>query len=259
MGANTGGFVWYDLMTPDPEAAILFYSGVVGWGTQPFEIAGMPPYTMWTKNGGQPIGGVAPLGEAEREKGLPPHWLGYVGVADIDAAAVRVGELGGTILHPPTDIPTVGRFAVIADPQGAALALFSSLGPAQPLAPPEPGDFSWHELATSDYEAAFDFYSKLFGWQQQEEMDLGGGCMYRIYGLPGHPLGGMFHKPAEMPGPPAWLYYALVPDLDGAIARLTAAGGTVVNGPMDVPGGDRIVQAVDPQGAFFALHARAGG
>ncbi len=259
MASKQGRFVWYDLMTPDPAAATGFYGGVVGWGTQPFEIPGMPAYTMWTRPDGGPIGGVVELGGAEREKGIPPHWMGYVSVADVDAAATRVDKLGGRVMHEPCDIPTVGRFTVIADPQGAVVALYTSLNPGEEAGEPRPGDVSWHELATTDHEAAFAFYSELLGWQVHEDMDMGDGWIYRIYGLPETPLGGIFTKPAEMPGPPAWLYYATVADLDTAVDRITAGGGAVLNGPMEVPGGDRIVQAVDPHGALFALHCPAGG
>lgn len=252
-----GRFVWYDLMTTDPIAATAFYNQLIGWGTQPWQGGGMP-YTMWTTSGG-PIGGVMDLPREARDAGAPSHWLAYVGVTDIEATCRRAEALGGAVLHPRTDIPGAGCFAVLRDPQGAVFAVYSSDSLSTDEAtPPGIGQISWHELATSDLEAGYAFYRDLFGWDvQQEDLDMGGGWMYRIYGQPGGlPLGGMFTKPAEMPGPPFWLYYIAVPSVDEAVARVKEIGGRVLNGPMEVPGGDLIAQCADPQGAVFALYSK---
>jgi predicted enzyme related to lactoylglutathione lyase len=257
MSDNGGCFVWYDLMTTDPGAAADFYTALVGWGTQPWE--GSPePYTMWT-NDGTPLGGVAELPKAARESGAPPHWLAYVHVPDVAATAARVEEMGGQVMHPPTDIPGAGRFAVLADPHGAVFAIYAHSGEGSELPDPSKvGQISWHELATSDFEAAFDFYQQLFGWTTKEDMDMGGGAIYRLYGQPdGMPQGGMFTKPKEMPGPPMWLFYIRVADIHAAAEKVQSLGGQVINGPMEVPGGDLIAQCVDPQGAMFAIHGSA--
>jgi predicted enzyme related to lactoylglutathione lyase len=247
-----GRFVWYDLMTSDPAKAEGFYKKVAGWGTSVWE--GPTPYTMWTANN-QMIGGVMTV-----PKGVssPPHWLAYIAVADVDATAKQVQSLGGAIHKEPTDIPTVGRFAVFADPQGAAFAVFTSQGTTPGHeGPPNVGEFSWHELATSDYAAAFRFYQALFGWEKQAEHDMGPMGIYLLFSRRGQELGGMFNKPAEMPGPPSWLQYIRVDSADAAAERVKANGGTILNGPMEVPGGDRIAQCLDPQGAAFAVHSRA--
>lgn len=252
---SRGRFVWYELMTTDPAAAQRFYTDVVGWGTTPFEDAPMP-YTMWTK-GESPdsmIGGVAELPAEARSGGVLPHWMAYVAVPDVDRTAARVEKLGGRILMGPDDIPNVGRFVLFADPQGATMSAFrSSTGTPMPEREAEPGDVSWHELATTDPDAAFDFYAELFGWEKTEAMDMGEAGTYQMFGRSGRPVGGVFRKPAEMPGPPAWLYYVKVADLDAALGKVGKRGGKVLNGPMDVPGG-RIAQCMDPQGAAFALH-----
>jgi len=253
---NRGRFVWFDLMTSDPKAAIDFYTKLIGWGTQEWE-GGDKPYTMWA-NGETPLGGVTELPPEVREAGAPPHWLAYVAVPDVDAAAARVSGLGGAIHHKPTEIPGAGRFAVVGDPQGAVLAIYkSSEESAEPAGPSKTGEFSWHELATSDAASAYDFYQDLFGWEKQETMDMGEAGIYQIYGRGGVPLGGMFKKPAEMPGPPAWLYYIKVDDVTQAVEMVKELGGQVLNGPMEVPGGDLIAQCIDPQGAVFALHSAA--
>ena len=252
-----GRFVWYELMTSDPSAAQTFYGQVIGWSTAPFEGAGQP-YTMWL-NGQTPIGGVMQLPDEAKVVGAPPHWLVYIGTPEIDGTVDQARTLGASIIVGPQDIPTVGRFAVLKDPQGAAFAAFTPADESPGReGNPENGDFSWHELATVDHEAAFTFCSSLFGWQKTEAMDMGEAGMYQMYGLPGTaiPLGGMFNTPKEVPAPPHWLLYTMVDDVDARAEQVKTMGGTILNGPMEVPGGDRIVQCMDPQGAAFALHSK---
>ena len=244
-----GRFVWYDLMTRDAQGAVAFYGDVAGWGTQAWQNPEMP-YTMWMA-GEDMIGGIGPLPE---DAPAPPHWLAYVAVPDVDASAAQARELGGQVIHPPMDIPEVGRFAIIADPQGAMIALFSSAQGPMPEPEPRPGLISWHELATSDDEAAMEFYSRLFGWETIDNMDMGPLGFYRIYGQRGKQYGGMYKKPADMPVPPHWLLYIQVADLDATVEKVKARGGQLLFGPEEVPGGGRIAQCLDPQGAMFALH-----
>jgi predicted enzyme related to lactoylglutathione lyase len=253
--ANRGRFVWYDLMTGDPKAAEDFYRQLIGWGTQEWE-EGDQPYTMWT-NKETPLGGVMEMPEEVRAAGAPPHWMAYVAVDDVATTAGRVREAGGSVLHGPTDIPGAGSFAVLSDPQGAAFAIYHSASEAaqDPPGQPQIGQFSWNELATSDYKSAFTFYSDLFGWEPKEAMYMGDAGIYQIYGRGESNFGGMFNKPDEMPGPPMWLYYIKVDDVNASVEKVAELGGQVVNGPMEVPGGDLIAQCVDPQGALFALHS----
>lgn len=252
--AKTGRFVWYDLMTSEPAAAEDFYTKLVGWGTQPWE-GGDTPYTMWT-NQETPLGGVMEMPEEVRASGAPPHWMAYVAVEDVRETSTKVIAAGGKILKEATDIPGSGSFAVLADPQGAAFAVYSSVSEEQDAQSQPPlGRFSWNELATSDSKGALAFYSDLFGWVPQDAMDMGEAGIYQIYGREGEPLGGMFNKPDEMPGPPMWLYYISVADVRTAVEAVKELGGQVVNGPMEVPGGDLIAQCLDPQGALFALHS----
>ena len=252
---DRGRFVWYDLMTKDKKAAQDFYTKVVGWGTQGFEGGGQP-YTMWTR-GEQPIGGLMDQPAEAAKSGVPPHWLAYVGVPNVDDTCREAEKLGARIHVAPRDIPTVGRFAVIADPQGAVFAAFTpapSSTPPRPEGPPQVGEISWHELATTDQAAAFRFYNSLFGWEKDEAMDMGPVGVYQLFKRKGQQLGGMYNKPAEMPFPPNWLLYARVPDVHKGAETVKSLGGKVLNGPMEVPGGGWIVQIMDPQGAMFALH-----
>jgi predicted enzyme related to lactoylglutathione lyase len=252
-----GRFVWYELMTSDPEAAKRFYSSITGWGTQLFEGAGSP-YTMWV-NGETPIGGVTELTPEMASQRVPPHWMAHISTDDVDETVAEATELGAKVILPATDIPTVGRFAILADPQGATFAVFKAaqeMGSDSDFAP-KVGEASWHELTTTDHVAAFDFYSKLLGWEKTSEMDMGPGGTYQMFGEKANsrPYGGMYNFMPEMPPmPPNWLPYVRVTGLDACVERVRKLGGQVLNGPMEVPGGDRIAQCMDPQGAAFAVH-----
>ncbi|WP_421997956.1 VOC family protein [Reyranella sp.] len=246
-------FVWYELMTTDTKAAESFYSKVVGWKSGDSGQPGLD-YTLFLADT-QPMAGLMKLTPKDCEAGVRPGWVGYVGVEDVDAHADRAGKAGGALHVPPTDIPNVGRFAVIGDPQGAVICLFKPLEamPA-PAAGTEPrtGTVGWHELMAADGEKAFDFYSGLFGWTKAEAMDMGEMGKYQLFAAGGAPIGGMMTKPAAVPAP-FWAYYFTVDSISAALERLKAAGGSVINGPMEVPGGSWIVQGLDPQGAMFCL------
>ena len=211
--AARGRFVWYDLMSTDPAASIAFYKEVVGWDTTAWSgDGGDRAYMMWT-NDDCLIGGVMQLPPEAVEAGSPPHWLAYIYTPDVDATAQQAVELGGVVMMPPQDIPGVGRFAILLDPQGAVFAAFTAAesGSAPGYdGPPKPGVFSWHELTTTDYEAAYAFYTQLFDWEKTDTMDMGEMGAYQMYGRNGMPLGGMFNKTPDMPAemPPNWLYYA---------------------------------------------------
>jgi predicted enzyme related to lactoylglutathione lyase len=251
---NTGRVVWYELLTTDPKAAIAFYTEVIGWKTERWEKS---DYTMWVASQG-PLGGVTLLPEEAKKMGAPPYWQANVRVANVDETLAKVKQLGGKVYH-VEDVPTVGRLAVIADPQGAVIAVFTPQGEMPPHDSAKPGEFSWHELYTTDLEAAFKFYSQIAGWERLGEFDMGPMGTYLLWGREGKQLGGMMTMPKDMKTPdgrtvpPSWMYYVTTSDLDAALARAKAKGARVLNGPMEVPGGQRIVQLMDPQGAAFAL------
>jgi predicted enzyme related to lactoylglutathione lyase len=148
----------------------------------------------------------------------------------------------------------VGRFAVIADRQGAFLSIFQPTSDMALHDASKPGEFCWSELVTSDSAAAFAFYAKLFGWKVIDEMNMGDMGTYRVFGLGDVRVGGMMTAPKGSKMPPTWGYYTQVSNLQAAIERATKRGAKVINGPMEVPGGASIAQLVDPQGAVFALH-----
>lgn len=254
MSQSTGTFVWYELMTSDAEAATRFYQSVVGWEAKD---AGMPgaDYTILSVDG-TGVGGLMTLPPDARAQGVPPCWTGYIGVDDVDAYVHRVTTAGGKLLREPGDIPGVGRFAVVADPYGAVFMLFTDSSGEMPaaVAGGTPGHVGWHELHAGDGAGAFAFYSGLFGWTKDQAMDMGPQGVYQLFATGGHAVGGMMTKMAEVPQP-FWLYYFNVAALDAAVDQVTAGGGKVVVGPMEVPGGSWIVNCTDPQGAYFALVA----
>lgn len=253
-------FVWYELMTTDTASARLFYGSVVGWGTRDASQPHMA-YTLFTV-GERPVSGLMDLPDQARKMGARSGWIGYISVADVDAAAAKVASLGGTVQVQPTDIPEVGRFAVVSDPQKGVFTLFRPLPIQSPPEDPEPGTpghIGWHELYAEDWEKAFDFYAGMFGWQKGDPMDMGELGIYQLFTTAGGqmPVGGMFNKPRSMPTP-FWLFYFNVDDIDAAVTRVEGGGGKLLNGPMQVPGGDWIVQCMDPQGAMFALVGKRG-
>ena len=250
----TSGFVWYELMTSDAEAAKAFYAAVVGW--EPQDLGGPHQgYSILNANG-RGVAGLMTLPAEACEKGERPGWLGYVAVGDADAAAAGIEAAGGRVLRAPADIPEVGRFAVVADPGGAPFMLLRPT-PRGDVPPPlprmTPAHVGWHELHAADGEAAWRFYSDRFGWNEVSAMDMGPMGTYRLWTADGgEAVGGMMTKPPQMPQP-AWLFYFVVDSVDAAAARIRASGGEVINGPMQVPDGSWIVQAFDPQRAMFAL------
>jgi predicted enzyme related to lactoylglutathione lyase len=249
-----GRFVWYELMTTDMQAAMAFYTKVMGWGAWD---ASMPdrPYVLFSA-GPAPVGGMMDLPQDARTADVKPSWIGYIGVDDVDATAERIERRGGAVHVPPTDVAGISRFAIFADPQTARLALFKWLKPGQeqPAEPGAIGRVGWHELLAADWETAFDFYGELFGWQKAEA-DVGATGTYQLFSIGGQTVGGMLTKPAITPDP-FWLYYFNVGDIDAAAKRVQAGGGQVVHGPLEVRGGRWTAQCMDPQGGLFALQGQ---
>ena len=247
--------VWYELMTTDTAAAGTFYRNVVGWTTAPFEQSPMP-YTVFNRGDNA---GVAGMMARPDDMHMPPFWAMYVAVPDLDEAVGRIKGLGGGECSPVIDVPSVGRMQMMQDPQGAAFYIMQP-APAQderPEGPAEIGNASWHELMTTDAPATMTFYHEIFGWQPGDALDMGPAGKYQMFNRPHGMIGGMMTKPPQMANvPPNWQIYFRVPDVHAAAERIKANGGQILNGPMEVPGGDWVVNAMDPQGAAFGLHAK---
>lgn len=242
--------VWYELMTSDADGAQAFYADVVGWSIAPSGMAATGDYRILTAPDGQGAGGLMPL-----PAGAPiqPGWFAYIGVDDVDAVAEQVVKLGGRVHTPPQDIPGVGRFAFVADPQGLAFYIMrgDSTESSQAFHVNAPGHCGWNELVTSDHTSALAFYGTLFGWQNNESMPMGEMGDYCFIDHAGQRIGAIMTAGAGWPT--RWSCYFNVPSIDAAILRIGTGGGSVMIGPQEVPGGMHIVIGTDPQGAAFAL------
>jgi predicted enzyme related to lactoylglutathione lyase len=250
-----GRHVWSELMTTDTKGAEAFYKKVIGWTAEPFTGSPMP-YVQFKRAGGS---GVAGLMEKPAEIKMPPFWAIYIAVPDLGEALARIKKLGGSELSEVIPVKGVGHLQMVKDPQGAG---FYIMQPESRDNPPDHdpvvGEASWLELMTTDWRGALSFYQQLFGWQPGDAMEMGEMGTYQIFNRGSRRIGGMMNKPKHLAEvPPNWQVYFLVDDIDAAVTRITQNGGKVVHGPAEVSGGDKIVNATDPQGGHFALHAKA--
>lgn len=244
-------FIWYELTTSDLDAAITFYGDVVGWTVTRRPTPGMDYRLIHA--GIKDVGGMMAIPDAA--KGMPPAWVGYVDVADVDAEVDAFVAAGGAVAWPANDIPGVGRVAMLADPQGAAIYVMTPLPRtdgqrSEAYSPATPGHAGWNEYHARDWAAAFDFYAGRMGWEKGVAMDMGPMGTYQIFNADGVQTGGMMNNPLPQQ---AWLFYFNTGDIDDAVARITAGGGAIQLPPMEVPGGMWAVVARDPQGAMFGL------
>jgi predicted enzyme related to lactoylglutathione lyase len=256
-----GSWIWYELVTPDPDGAKAFYDAVLGWTIDPAP-AGEMDYRMIANPDGGHTGGVMRLTGDMAANGARPCWLGYIGVDDVDASLAAIGAAGGRTVMPAFDIPGTGRIAMVADPGGAPFYVMTPL--ARPdgaqstsFSPrPNPGRCGWNELYAADLAGAESFYTGIFGWTLPPPMDMGGMGKYQFVAHDGVTMGAMMTKPPTVPAA-MWGHYFWVESTSAAKTRIEAAGGQVVNGPHEVPGPLWVLQAVDPQGALFAITGHA--
>lgn len=246
-----GDFVWYELLTTDADAAVRFYGAVIGWKTRSTGDA-YGGYRIFG-TGAADIAGLSTV-PASGRNGVRPGWLGYIGVRDVDATAAEVVRAGGTQHVSPTDIPGIGRFAMLADPQGVVFYVMrgSMDGTSTSFSPTKTGHCHWNELTAKDQVAALAFYTSLFGWEKADGMPMGERGTYQFVHHHGAPIGAMMNRWGDGP-PPAWNFYFGVEDIDVAARSVSENGGTIHYGPAEVPGGIYVIVATDPQGALFGL------
>jgi predicted enzyme related to lactoylglutathione lyase len=253
MSDRHGTPIWYELMTKDPSATRSFYSAVVGWQIDEFAPADSTMDYRMINAGDGLVGGVFRLTEDMCRQGASPCWMMYVGVDDVDASVKAIVAAGGAVQLPAFDIPNVGRIAMVSDPQGAPLYVMRGFSNEMSTVcdPNRVGHGAWHELHAADGPKATEFYFAQFGWNKSGAVDMGPMGIYQLFTIGDRDLGGIMTDP-RFPRP-AWLVYFRVDGIERAASRITAAGGQVIHGPMEVPGGGWIVNGLDPEGAMFAL------
>lgn len=257
MTALQGSWIWYELITPDPEGAKAFYEAVTGWSMTTGH-GDSDDYGFITAADGAMVGGMLRLTGEMAEHGARACWLGYVGVDNVDASLAAIEAAGGQILMPARDIEMAGRIAMAADPGGAPFYIMTpapSEGEGESTAfqaETNYGHCGWNELMAADAPREIAFYTGQFGWSLPEPMDMGEYGKYQFIAHDGVTVGAIMGLMPEAPAP-MWNHYFWVPSIRKAAATITGNGGQIINGPMQVPGEDWIVQGIDPQGALFSL------
>ena len=252
-------FIWYELMTTDAAAAKRFYDPIVGWSIAADQVAPDVNYRMINRADGGMAGGLLELTKEMQDGGARPTWLGYLHAADVDAKVEEIKADGGQVLMAPWDQPDVGRLAMVTGPDGAPFYLMDPIPPeGQPDAVSDvfsvdrPQHVRWNELWSGDPAKSIDFYKRRFGWAQEGDMDMGEMGKYQFVQHNGVGIGAVMPTMPDMPRS-MWNFYIGVDDIDRAADAVRSGGGQIVNGPMEIPGGEYALNGVDPQGALFGL------
>ena len=254
---NPHGYpIWYELMTRDPAAAKAFYDPLFGWTMSAKSDQPGMDYRMIDTGGGNFVGGVFVLGRDDVDGGAFPIWLVYLGVDDVDATAGQVKERGGDVHLAPFDIPGAGRAAMVGDPAGNPLYIMcgSSSESSTAFDRMGMGKCNWNELASRDQTASNAFFAEVFGWVYPDKMTMPGDMGDYVFIQAGADTIGASMR-AQADHPAGWTFYFRAPDIDAAAAHIASAGGQVLQGPMEVPGGDMVLVAKDPEGVRFGVAA----
>lgn len=244
MAAEYSRFVWFEHIAAERDQARTFYAEVLPWTIDDVEMGMAEPYPM-IKAGEAPVGGFT----APPKDGIPPHWVGYLSVPDVAAAAAAITEAGGKALMDAFDVPNVGRMQPVADPQGGALFLFTPADGDQTAAE-GPGSFHWHELWADDPQKAAAFYAETLGFETEAtEMPTG---TYYLLKSGDAPIAGIMKKP-DAAIPTHWMPYVEVDNADDAVKRAASNGGELLGEVMEVPDVGRFGIVRDPLGATLGL------
>ncbi|HEX7849727.1 MAG TPA: VOC family protein [Sphingomonas sp.] len=247
--------IWYELNTADPDAAKKFYDHVIGWTVEAEPMSPEMDYRGIGTADGAMVGGVMRLTNDMVSNGARPTWLFYIAVDDVDASVATVKANGGAVHLPPWDIPDVGRISMVSDPQGIPFYVMRGVSDQSSTAWDRMGmgKCNWNELLTPDQQAGNRFYADTFGWSYPDKMAMGEMGDYVFIDAGGQTIGATMKVQAH--DQPGWRFYFRTPDIEATAAKVTEAGGKVIAGPMDVPGGDRIIVASDPEGVVFGAVA----
>ncbi len=248
MTTNTGRFVWHELHTTDRAKAQKFYQTLFRWETKEVPMGPGEPYTLCLLGGKDQAG----ITKSKAPPSVPSHWLPYVAVDDVDRYTSKAKDLGGRVLNTPMDIPNVGRFSVVADPQGAAFAIYKHIKPYPEEGRPADGAFCWEELVTTDPEAASKFYASLFGYTIDKQ-DMGPMGFYYVCKRGEQMTAGIMKIPPQSPPHAMWVEYVAVADVDATVRNAKEIGAKVHMPPTDIPKIGRFSVIADPTGAAIAV------
>lgn len=265
MSTLHGSWIWYELMARDAHVARAFYEAVTGWTITLDAVPTADPdtsYALIANADGGMTGGMLTITAEMEAQGARSAWLGYIGVDDCAATLDAVVARGGKVWMPLTTLD-VGTIALVSDAGGAPFYIMTP-APRPHGAPPSTayaretmGRCGWNELYAADAPREIAFYTELFGWSLPGSMDMGAFGTYQFIGRPDATgedtaMGAIMPKPPQVPRP-HWNHYFRVGDILTAQKAVEEQGGKVLNGPIEVPGDEWILQGQDPQGAFFSL------
>ena len=247
---TVGKFNWADLTTSDPKAAKEFYAGLFGWTGEDQPAGDSQIYTLFSKDGKLVAGG----GEAPPEQPMPPAWMPYITVADVETTASAVEGSGGSTLMPPLEVMDAGKMAIFSDPTGAPIAVWQDGNHTGAELKDAPGSLTWVELGTGDIATATKFYRDVFGWGS-DTVPMGASGEYTLFTLGEDQVAGGYDKTGVLPDqvPPHWLVYFAIDDIEATVAKATALGaraGDIIDLEM---AGRRMSVIHDPQGAVFGV------
>jgi uncharacterized protein len=247
-----GDFIWYELVTTNARKAAEFYRSFLDWNVTNAE--GVEFEYLILSAGEEDVAGMMNLPTAEDGSYQgSPGWLGYIGVDDVDESVERIVAAGGKVMLAPMDVPGVGRMAMMADPQGVPFYVMRGAvdDPSHAFDGQKVGHCNWNELTAEDPGAALEFYQDLFGWKKDETVPMGELGEYQLFNNGDAAIGGVMGRMDESPA--AWLYYFGVGPIDRAVEAAQEAGGRLLAGVHEVPGGGFIAVFQDPQGAYFGM------
>lgn len=252
---NPGEFCWIEVVTSNQSAAKSFYSALFNWTLQDVPIGRNAFYSLMQLDG-RVAAGLYTMTEEERHAGVPPHWNLYVAVESADETAKKAADLGAKVIDAPGDVMDRGRAAVFLDPTGAPFNIWQPNKRTGLGVVGDPGSFCWADLNTTDQARAKTFYEGLFGWKLLPGQDEESGYLHIVNGE--KYIGGVPPAQQHAGGPPHWLIYFAVADVDKAFHRAKDMNARTLLRPMDFEGVGRVAMLADPQGAVFALFREAG-
>jgi predicted enzyme related to lactoylglutathione lyase len=245
---RAGKFIWYELITDEPEAAQRFYATVFGWTFRPVPgVAGS--YTL-IENAGDRVGGMfvqaRPAGGARGAR-----WIPVMSVPDAGAAVEETRRSGGSVIAPLATIAGRGRHALLSDPEGVLFGVLRTEGGDPADTPVEDGDFFWLDLFARDPERAATFYRRLGGYEV-DEAPAAAGATRLVLQAQGYARAGVLRMPPGL-SQPGWLPYVLVEDVPATLKKVVAAGGRIVVQPDKKLLDGKVAVIVDASGGVLGI------